>query len=126
MSSSQVVEQSSNSPDQRPQDSSRQEKSHDTSHPHTRDHAGIGVKGQIQRLIHPSVEGPSVQVDSSQGEECLRQRNALPPLGFGLGASGCCAAREKERLGGRARRSRDQRTFSFSGRIRGGQIDVTC
>lgn len=93
-----AVEQSSNSPDQGPQDSGRQEKSHDTSHPHTRDHAGIGVKGQIQRLIHPSVEGPSVQVDRSQGEECSGARGMrfLCSLTLGIAAFAVCAARAKE------------------------------
>lgn len=46
-------------PDQGPQDGGRQKESHDASHPHSRDHAGVGVKGQIQRFIHPSVGRPS-------------------------------------------------------------------
>lgn len=56
-------------PDQRPQDGGRQKQSHDASHPHSRDHAGVGVKGPVQRLIHPRVEvHPQTRGTAASGE----------------------------------------------------------
>lgn len=47
-----------NIPDQRPQNANRQKQSHDAPNPHRRNHARVGVKGEVQRLIHSRVEYP--------------------------------------------------------------------
>ena len=44
------------SPDQSPQDGQSQEESHDASDPHPWDNGGVGIEGEIQRLIHARVE----------------------------------------------------------------------
>ena len=45
-------------PDQSPKNGDSEKESHDASDPHSGNHAGVGVKREKQRLIHPSVRDP--------------------------------------------------------------------
>jgi hypothetical protein len=46
------------SPDEGPQDRDGKKQSHEASHLHSRDNSWIGIEGEIEWLIHPSVSHP--------------------------------------------------------------------
>lgn len=54
------------SPNQSPKNGHSQEESHDASYPHSWNYGRVGVKGEIQGLIHPSVRSSLTLEDDGQ------------------------------------------------------------
>ena len=69
-------------PDQRPQNANRQKQSHDAPNPHRRNHARVGIKREVQRLIHSRVEHPwtreSVRKTKTQRKKHRADPNPVP------------------------------------------------